>query len=112
MLLGHFYPELAVQMQPLGDAFIRLVKMVIAPIIFITVVGGIAKLTNTAGVGRIGLKAILYFELLTTLAMLIGLAVGYLVAPGAGVNADSNTLNAGVVARFIDPKASRPSPSS
>ena len=105
VLLGHFYPDLAVQMQPLGDAFIRLVKMVIAPIIFITVVVGIAKLTNTAGVGRIGLKAILYFELLTTLAMLIGLAVGYLVAPGAGVNADPSTLNAGAVARFIDPKA-------
>ena len=67
-LLGHFYPELAMAMQPLGDAFIRLVKMVIAPIIFLTVVVGIAKLTGAAGVGRIGLKAILYFEVLTTIA--------------------------------------------
>ncbi len=105
VLLGHFYPDYAVQMQPLGDAFVRLVKMVIAPIIFITVVVGIAKLTNTAGVGRIGLKALIYFELLTTLAMLIGLLVGHLFEPGLGVNADPRTLNAGVVARYVDPKA-------
>jgi len=105
--LGHFYPAIAIQMQPLGDAFVRLVKMVIAPIIFITVVVGIAKLTNTAGVGRIGLKAILYFEILTTLAMVIGLIVGHFVAPGVGVNADPKSLTAGAVARFIDPKASQ-----
>ena len=105
VLLGHFYPEYAVQMQPLGDAFVRLVKMVIAPIIFITVVVGIAKLTSTAGVGRIGLKAIIYFEVLTTVAMLIGLVVGHLVQPGHGVNADPKTLNAGAVARYVDPKA-------
>ncbi len=103
--LGHFYPDYAVQMQPLGDAFVRLVKMVIAPIIFITVVVGIAKLTNTAGVGRIGLKALVYFELLTTVAMLIGLLVGHLFEPGLGVNADPKTLNAGAVARYVDPKA-------
>ena len=105
VLLGHFYPELAVQMQPLGDAFVRLVRMLIAPIIFLTVVVGIAKLTNTAGVGRIGLKAIIYFEVLTTVAMLIGLAVGHFVAPGVGVNADPKSLSAGSVARYIDPKA-------
>ena len=104
VLLGHFYPQYAVQMQPLGDAFVKLVKMVIAPIIFITVVVGIAKLTSTAGVGRIGLKAILYFELLTTVAMLIGLTVGHFFAPGVGVNADPKTLQAGAVARYIDPK--------
>ncbi len=105
VLLGHFYPDWAVQMQPLGDAFVRLVKMVIAPIIFITVVVGIAKLTSTAGVGRIGLKAIIYFEVLTTAAMLIGLAVGHFFAPGVGVNADPAGLKAGAVARYIDPKA-------
>lgn len=106
-LLGHFSPELAVKMQPLGDAFVKLVKMVIAPIIFLTVAVGIAKLSNTAGVGRIGLKAILYFEVLTTLAMLIGLVVGHFVAPGVGVNADPAKLNAGAVARYLDPKASK-----
>ncbi len=105
VLLGYFYPELAVQMQPLGDAFVKLVKMVIAPIIFLTIVVGIAKLTNTAGVGRIGLKAIIYFEVLTTVAMLIGLIVGHVLEPGTGVNADPATLNAGSVARYIDPKA-------
>lgn len=105
VIVGHFYPDFAVQMQPLGDAFVRLVRMVIAPIIFLTVVGGIAKLTAGAGVGRIGLKAILYFEAVTTAAMLIGLAVGQILAPGEGLNVDPTTLKAGAVARFIDPKS-------
>jgi len=74
--------------------------------VFITVVVGIAKLTSTAGVGRIGLKAIIYFEILTTIAMVIGLIVGHLFEPGLGVNADPKSLSAGAVARFIDPKAS------
>ena len=104
VLLGHFYPEYGVQMQPLGDAFVRLVRMVIAPIIFLTVVAGIAKLTDVAGVGRIGLKAILYFEALTTLAMLIGLTVGHLYGAGIGVNANPAELNAASVARYVDPK--------
>ena len=103
--LGHFKPDLAIQMQPLGDAFVRLVRMIIAPVIFLTVVGGIAKLSSTAGVGRIGLKAIIYFEILTTVAMIIGLAVGHVLAPGTGVNADPKTLSAGAAARYIDPKA-------
>ena len=92
-------------MQPLGDAFIRLVKMIIAPIIFLTVAVGIAKLTSGSGVGRIGLKAIIYFEVLTTVAMLIGLAVGHVFGPGIGVNADPKNLSAGGAARYIDPKA-------
>jgi aerobic C4-dicarboxylate transport protein len=104
-LLGHFYPDIAIQMQPLGDAFVRLVRMIIAPIIFLTVVVGIAKLTSTAGVGRIGLKAILYFEILTTVAMLIGLAVGHFYAAGAGVNADPTHLSTTAIARYTDPKA-------
>ena len=105
VLLGHFYPQFAVQFEPLGTAFVRLVKMVIAPIIFLTVVVGIAKLTAGEGVGRIGFKAILYFEVLTTLAMLIGLLVGHFLAPGEGLNADPTKLNASAVARFIDPKS-------
>ena len=76
VVLGRFFPAIATDMQPLGDAFVKLVRMMIAPIIFITVVVGIGKLTDTAEVGRIGLKAIVYFEILTTIAMLIGLAVG------------------------------------
>ena len=103
--LGYLSPHWAVLMQPLGDAFVRLVRMVIAPIIFITVVAGIAKLTNTAGVGRIGLKAIVYFEAMTTVAMAVGLIVGHLFEPGRGVNANPATLSAGAVAKYVDPKS-------
>ncbi len=102
VLLGHFWPQIAVQMQPLGDAFVKLVRMMIAPIIFITVVVGIGKLTNTAEVGRIGLKAIVYFEVLTTLAMLIGLAVGHIFTPGAGLNINPATLDSSAVSRYTN----------
>lgn len=100
--LGEFYPSLAEQMQPLGLAFVKLVKMVIAPIIFITVVVGIGKIAGGAGVGRIGLKAIVYFEVLTTLAMLIGLAVGHIFTPGAGVNATVAMLDGKSVAQYTN----------
>lgn len=100
VLLGHFYPSLAVDMQPLGEGFVKLVKMMIAPIIFITVVVGIGKLTDRAAVGRIGLKAIVYFEILTTVAMLIGLIVGHLVRPGDGLHIDPHSLDAGAIATY------------
>ncbi len=99
-LLGHFAPDFAVQLQPLGEGFVKLVKMLIAPIIFVTVVVGIAKLNDTVGVGRIGLQAILYFEVMTTLAMLIGLAVAFLVHPGAGMNVDPAHLDGAAVAKY------------
>ena len=89
-------------MQPFGDGFVKLVRMMIAPIIFITVVVGIGKLTDTAEVGRIGLKAIVYFEIMTTIAMLIGLAVGHLVAPGSGMNVDPATLDRAAAAKYIN----------
>ena len=82
--LGHFFPDIATQMLPFGNGFVKLVRMMIAPIIFITVVVGIGKLTDTAEVGRIGLKAIVYFEVMTTIAMLIGLIVGHVIQPGVG----------------------------
>jgi aerobic C4-dicarboxylate transport protein len=100
--LGHFYPDLAKQMKPLGDGFVKLVRMLIAPIIFLTVVVGIGKLSDSASVGRIGVKAILYFEVLTTFAMMIGLTVGHFVAPGAGVNADPSKLDPKAVQSFIN----------
>ncbi len=100
VVIGHFFPDIAIQMQPFGDGFVKLVKMMIAPIIFITVVVGIGKLTDTGEVGRIGLKAILYFEAMTTLAMLIGLVVGHIVQPGAGLNIDPATLDAKAVAKY------------
>ncbi|HEY0437895.1 MAG TPA: cation:dicarboxylase symporter family transporter, partial [Phenylobacterium sp.] len=102
VVLGHFYPAFAVEMQPLGDAFVKLVRMMIAPIIFVTVVVGIGKLTDTKEVGRIGLKAIIYFEVMTTVAMLIGLVVGHVFTPGAGLNADPATLDRNAVARYTN----------
>ena len=100
IVLGHFWPAIAVQMEPLGIGFVKLVKMMIAPIIFITVVVGIGKLTDTTAVGRIGLKAIIYFEVLTTVAMLIGLTVGHFVAPGRGLNVDPASLDKSRVAAY------------
>ncbi len=102
IVLGHFWPAIAIQMEPLGTGFVKLVKMMIAPIIFITVVVGIGKLTDTTAVGRIGLKAIIYFEVLTTFAMLIGLAVGHIIAPGAGLNIDPATLDKSRVATYAN----------
>jgi aerobic C4-dicarboxylate transport protein len=100
--LGYFWPSLAVQMQPLGDAFIKLVRMIIAPIIFVTVVVGIAKLSDAKEVGRIGLKAIVYFEVMTTIAMFIGLIVAHVLQPGTGLNIDPATLDSKAVARYAD----------
>ena len=79
VLLGHFYPSLGEAMKPLGDAFIKLIKMVIAPIIFFTVVHGIASMKDMKKVGRVGLKALIYFEAVTTLALLIGLPVALVI---------------------------------
>src|SRR6478736_4482847 len=75
VLLGHFYPQIGEQMKPLGDGFIKLIKMIIAPIIFCTVVHGIASMQDMKKVGRVGLKALVYFEVLTSLALIVGLIV-------------------------------------
>lgn len=93
ILLGHFFPEFAVQLKPLGDGFIKLIKMMIAPIIFCTIVTGIAGMQNTKKVGSVGIKAILYFEVVTTLALIIGLFVINILKPGAGMNVDSSSLD-------------------
>ena len=93
ILLGHFYPETATTMKPLGDGFIKLIKMIIAPIIFCTVVTGIAGMQELDKVGRVGVKALLYFEVVSTLALLIGLVVVHLLQPGAGMNVDVGALD-------------------
>lgn len=93
ILLGHFYPELATAMKPLGDGFIKLIKMIIAPIIFCTVVTGIAGMQALDKVGRVGVKALLYFEAVSTLALIIGLLVVHIVKPGVGMNVDASTLD-------------------
>src|SRR5258707_5931810 len=100
ILLGHFFPGLATKMKPLGDGFIKLIKMMIAPIIFATVVVGIAKVSDMKEVGRVGLKALIYFELVSTLALAIGLVVVNLIKPGVGINADVRTLDANALASY------------
>ncbi|HEY2184101.1 MAG TPA: dicarboxylate/amino acid:cation symporter [Xanthobacteraceae bacterium] len=93
VLLGHFYPQLGEQMKPLGDGFIKLIKMLIAPIIFCTVVHGIASMDDMKKVGRVGLKALIYFELVTTLALIVGLVVINILQPGNGMNVDARTID-------------------
>ena len=100
ILLGHFYPQLGEQMKPLGDAFIKCIKMIIAPIIFFTVVHGIASMRDMKKVGRVGLKALIYFEVLTTAALIIGLIVINLWKPGAGMNVDLSTVDTKSIAAF------------
>jgi aerobic C4-dicarboxylate transport protein len=99
--IGHFAPDLGVTLKPLGDGFIRLIKMLIAPIIFCTVVLGIAGMDNLRQVGRVGLFAIGYFEIVTTLALIVGLVIVNVVAPGAGMHVDPATLDATRVAGYV-----------
>ncbi|MBD8553608.1 dicarboxylate/amino acid:cation symporter [Rhizobium sp. CFBP 8762] len=100
ILLGHFYPQLGEQMKPLGDAFIRLVKMIIAPVIFLTVATGIAGMSDMKKVGRVAGKAMLYFLTFSTLALIVGLIVANVVQPGAGMNIDPASLDPAAVANY------------
>src|SRR5919202_5431475 len=93
VVVGLVAPGVAVLLKPLGDAFIKAIRMLIAPIVFCTVVVGIAKMGDMKEVGRIGLKAIIYFEVITTLALMVGLLVVNVLRPGSGLNVDPNTLN-------------------
>lgn len=102
ILLGHFYPELGAQMKPFGDAFVKLIKMVIAPVIFCTVVTGIAGMESMKAVGRTGAVALLYFEVVSTIALIIGLIIVNVVQPGAGMNVDPSTLDAKAVAVYAE----------
>jgi aerobic C4-dicarboxylate transport protein len=92
VLLGHYFPAIGTMMKPLGDGFIKLIKMMIAPVIFCTVVSGIAGMENMKAVGKTGVLALLYFEIVSTIALLIGLIVVNVVKPGAGMNIDVATL--------------------
>lgn len=102
VLLGHFYPELGAQMKPLGDGFVKLIKMIIAPVIFCTVVTGIAGMESMKAVGRTGAIALLYFEIVSTLALIIGLVIVNIVQPGAGMNVDPAALDAKAVAVYAE----------
>ena len=102
ILLGHFYPEIGEQMKPLGDGFVKLIKMIIAPVIFCTVVTGIAGMESMKAVGRTGAVALLYFEIVSTIALIIGLIIVNVVQPGAGMNVDPATLDAKAVAGLVE----------
>lgn len=101
-LLGHFQPEFAVKLKPLGEGFISLIKMIISPVIFCTVVLGIANAGDMKKVGRVGAKAFLYFEVVSTLALAIGLIVVNLLKPGKGFNVDPSTLDPNAVADYAN----------
>jgi aerobic C4-dicarboxylate transport protein len=101
--LGHFYPETGAEMKPLGDGFIRLIKMIIAPIIFCTIVVGIAGMEDMKKVGKTGGLAVLYFEVVSSIALVIGLIIVNVWAPGVGMNVDASTLDTKGIAKFAQP---------
>lgn len=98
--LGHFAPEFGAKMKPLGDGFIKLIKMMIAPIIFCTVVTGVAGMENMKAIGRTGVLALLYFEVVSTIALIVGLAIVNVVGPGEGMNVDAAALDASDIASY------------
>ncbi|HMT38243.1 MAG TPA: dicarboxylate/amino acid:cation symporter, partial [Thermomonas sp.] len=101
-LLGHLQPALGEAMKPLGDGFIKLVKMIIAPVIFLTIVTGIAGMPHLRGVGRVFLKAMAYFLFFSTLALVLGLVVAHVVQPGAGMHVDPADLDQAAVHDYVD----------
>jgi aerobic C4-dicarboxylate transport protein len=101
IFIGHFYPTFGVALKPLGDGFIALIKMMIAPVIFCTVVHGIGSMSDLKKVGRVGVKTLFYFEAVSTVALAIGLLVGEVLKPGAGFNIDPTTLDPKAVASYV-----------
>lgn len=101
ILLGHFFPEFGESLKPLGDAFIKLVKMIIAPVIFLTVVTGIAGMNDMKSVGRVAGKAMLYFLIFSTLALVVGMVIANIIQPGAGLNIDPSTLQSAKVSEYV-----------
>src|SRR4028119_1932365 len=101
VLTGWLFPEFGRALKPLGDAFIKLVKMIITPVIFLTVVTGIAGMADLKAFGRVGAKAMAYFLIFSTLALIVGLVVGNVVRPGDGLNIDPATLDQGAVSTYV-----------
>ena len=102
VLLGHFFPDAGAAMRPFGDGFIKLVRMIVGPVIFCTVVAGIAGMRDMKAVGRTGLLTLVYFEVVTTLALAIGLTIVNIVQPGVGMNVDAATLDPRAVAQYVN----------
>jgi aerobic C4-dicarboxylate transport protein len=100
VLVGFFFPAFAQSMKPFGDGFIKLIRMMIAPIIFLSVVVGIANIGDTRKLGRVGLKALFYFEVVTTLALGIGLGVATIFQPGRGMNVDTHSLDTKAISQY------------
>ena len=103
--VGALWPDVGVSLKPLGDGFIKLIKMAVAPVIFCTVVAGIARMGDIKAFGRLGAKTLIYFEVVSTVALAIGLIVGNLVKPGAGFNVDPATLDPSVTAGYVEKAA-------
>src|SRR5438094_7172026 len=106
VIVGLVAPDFAAKLKPLGDGFIKLIKMLIAPIVFCVVVHGIAGAGDLKKVGRVGVKAIIYFEIVTTIALGLGILLGYAFQPGVGMNIDPSKLDAGALSSYVD-KASQ-----
>ncbi|MGU5686032.1 dicarboxylate/amino acid:cation symporter [Aeromonas allosaccharophila] len=102
VFLGHVYPELGANMKPLGDGFVKLIKMIIAPVIFCTVVTGIAGMESMKAVGKTGAIALIYFEVVSTIALIIGLCVVNLLQPGGGMNIDPAALDASAISAYAE----------
>src|SRR4029079_4823509 len=100
IIIGHFFPAFGKSLKPLGDGFIKLVKMLIAPIIFCTVVHGIGAMGDFRKLGRIGIKTLLYFEVVSTVALIVGLIVVNTLRPGAGLHLDPATLDPNIAAGY------------
>src|SRR5262252_8558140 len=101
ILIGHYFPKAGVALKPLGDGFISLIKMMIAPVIFCTVVHGIGSMSDLKKIGRVGVKTLVYFEAVSTLALAIGLLVGRVLEPGKGFDIDPATLDPNAVASYV-----------
>src|SRR6201989_181239 len=101
VLIGHYFPKTGVALKPLGDGFIALIKMMIGPVIFCTVVHGIGSMSDLKKIGRVGVKTLFYFEAVSTVALAIGLIVGEVLQPGKGFNIDVASLDSSAVANYV-----------
>src|SRR5580692_511948 len=99
--VGHFYPKTGIALKPLGDAFVSLIRMMIAPVIFCVIVQGIASMSDLKSVGKVGIKTLVYFEIVSTIALIIGIIVALLFHPGAGLNIDAAALDPKAAAVYV-----------
>ena len=102
ILVGALWPQVGVALKPLGDGFVKLIKLAIAPVIFCTIAAGVARMSDIKAFGRLGAKTLIYFEVVSTLALVLGLVVGELVGPGRGFNVNPATLDPSVAAGYLD----------